>query len=491
MKANAGMNEISIMPGGHENSFVYAAFDRFPSPKGAASHIDAFVTALGKRFENVDLLTIPSEAAELGGTGAVNTGLLSTAVNKARVDWTPEPEWRAAGVRHQALSAFGESVFERALSFRKQIQHWWSHRFTDRPASIFHFRSIFEGYWIAQDKYRFCRNLVFEVNGLPSIELKYRYPGVAEDRELIRKLRHQEQVCLEAADAIITVSQVNADHLIDRGVSPGRIRIIRNGVDPEQFSCRAAPPKLEPQLPLKTWPDGHSDFSDIANNTSEEITDRVENPKAGQPRRIRLLYAGTMSKWQGVPHAIEALALIRRDVDAELTLVGPARPVELREINELTWKLGVTDFVQILQPVTKSELVKLHHHADIVLAPVTRNDRNLVQGCCPLKIIEAMASGTPLIASDLPVVRELVQDGVNALLVRPGSGKAIKDAVMRLATKQVSSANLTAAARRRVEKEFTWQQATDTLCEIYAELLSGRFSSAASSVPNRSSSALC
>ena len=68
-----------------------------------------------------------------------------------------------------------------------------------------------------------------------------------------------------------------------------------------------------------------------------------------------------------------------------------------------------------------------------MLAPLTPGDRNLLQGCCPLKVLEAMASGTPLVASDLPVVRELARAEVDAVLVRPGSAKAIKDAVFRLA----------------------------------------------------------
>ena len=110
--------------------------------------------------------------------------------------------------------------------------------------------------------------------------------------------------------------------------------------------------------------------------------------------------------------------------------------------------------MSILSPVSKRELVALHHEADVILAPMTRNDRNLVHGCCPLKVLEAMASGTPLIASDLPVVRELVTDGVEALLVRPGSAKAIKDGMLKLMSEQRLAERLSSAARCRVEQHF-------------------------------------
>ena len=101
-------------------------------------------------------------------------------------------------------------------------------------------------------------------------------------------------------------------------------------------------------------------------------------------------------------------------------------------MRELCWELGVAEAVRFTGPVDQASLAQLHHESDVILAPLTANDRNLVQGCCPLKVLEAMASCTPLVASDLPVVRELVRPEEDALLVRPGSAKAIKDAVLRL-----------------------------------------------------------
>lgn len=413
---------------------VYLSFDRFPSPKGAATHIEAFITALGARFGRVDLLTVPPESMEP-----------SDAPSEQPMAWT------AQGVSHQPLFAPGANLFERVLSFRQQCWHWWRTNigqpgighpgFNPRHESlpIVHFRSIFEGYPIARDKEQFCSKLVFEVNGLPSIELKYRYPGVADDEELIRKLRHQEDVCLRAADLILTVSQVNVTHLLSRGCPADRIRVIPNGVDEKRFAYHAPKPT------------------------------RFEEMTSGSP--MNMLYGGTMSSWQGVGVAIEALALYRRDFPARLTLVGPVRPVQRRELLHLAWELGVLDEVRLLDPVSKIELAKLHADADVVVAPLTRNDRNLVQGCCPLKVIEAMSCGTPLVASDLPVVRELADDEVEALLVRPGSAKAIKDAMLRLHCEIGLAEKLSRAARRRVERDFTWHRAQQALIESYETLL--------------------
>lgn len=428
---HARMNES---PGGPPSQprIVYASFDRFPSAKGAATHIDAFVSALGARFGNVDLLTIPSEPWELASRQEV----ASTSVAPESV-----VSWCAEGVAHHPMLAPGENLFERVLSFRSRCWNWWQQNFPSEtfPLPIVHFRSIFEGYPIARHKPQFCRKLVFEVNGLPSIELKYRYPHVADDDELLRKLHHQEDVCLKAADLILTVSQVNAAHLRQRGVPADRIRVIPNGVDGDLFAYRCP-----------------------AVSRHDELAD-------GSP--MKMLYSGTMSAWQGVDVAIEALALFRRDHPAKLTLVGTTRPHQRRDLLQLAWERGVFDHVQLLDPVLKPELARLHAEADVVVAPLTRNDRNLVQGCCPLKVLEAMASGTPLIASDLPVVRELVEQDVEAILVRPGSGKAIKDGMLQLRSERGLAARLSRAGRDRVERDFTWSRATADLIAAYEELV--------------------
>jgi glycosyltransferase involved in cell wall biosynthesis len=117
-------------------------------------------------------------------------------------------------------------------------------------------------------------------------------------------------------------------------------------------------------------------------------------------------------------------------------------------------------------------LVDLIHSSDAVLAPLPPNDRNLEQGCCPLKVIEAMAAGTPLIASDMPVVSTLAGNDNEALLVRPGSAKAIKDGLLRLREDPTLGQRLSQKARARVEKQFTWSHATTRLLDSYRGLLS-------------------
>jgi glycosyltransferase involved in cell wall biosynthesis len=385
------------------SSLVYVAFDRCPAPKGASTHISAFVAGLATKFASVDLITV-------SGSRTSSVGGLTHTI---------------PGVQHTELPALGPTLIERVLNFRIQLRSWWKHR---KP-NVAHVRSIYEGYPIARDKRRWCDKLVFEVNGLPSIELKYHYPQVADDRELMQKLIVQEQCCLDAADLVLTVSQVNANHLVKRGVDANRLVVIPNGVDTTTFAYRS--------------------YQHLGE------------------REISLLYSGTLSRWQGVHVAIEALAQYRRERPARLTIVGAGRPDQIRSLREIASRWGVEQHLQILEPVTQSELALLHHAADVILVPLMPNDRNLIQGCCPLKLLEGMSSGTPVIASDMPVTTEIAENNINALLVRPGSAKAIKDALLRLTQEIGLSQTLSANARQRIEERFTWKIANQRLLDAY------------------------
>jgi glycosyltransferase involved in cell wall biosynthesis len=407
---------------------AYISFDIVPAPKGAAVHIAAFSEALAAAFGSIQLVTVSPTA------DAVDFRELYPQVIQT------------------TLPALGDTLINRVLFFRHSLAAW----FQGRRFEAVHIRSIYEGFAIALNKPRYCDKLVFEVNGLPSIELKYRYRAVANDQELLHKLKTQEQICLEAADLILTPSTVTGDYLQTRGIPANKIRVIPNGVDLKIFTAYAS---------VETG---------FANPAYSPALNLVKNPPVQQPptdnQPFRMLYFGTLSAWQGVNLAIEALGLVTRDFSACLTVIGQSRDYQVKALKQLATKLGVTDYLTYLEPMSQTQLVKQIHQSDAIVAPLTLNDRNLVQGCCPLKILEGMATGIPVIASDLPVVRELGINGVHFLLVKPSSAKAIKDAVLRLRTDKELGKQLAAAARQHIEKHYTWKQSSEALVAAYEDL---------------------
>lgn len=385
------------------NGIAYVSFDTVPAPKGAATHIQAFVQALARPFGRVDLVTI----------GAGNSS-------------APAIE-RWPGVWHHELPATGKSLIDRVLCFQLYLSHWLE----KRSFAAVQFRSTFEGLPLLRLRGR--SRLIFEVNGLASIELKYRYPRVVDDRELMRKLIRQEALCLDAADLIVTPSGVTRDYLASARRVPGeKIRVIPNGVDLELF---------------------HASQPNRRNGT------------------MRLLYFGTLAAWQGVELGIRALAQVGAKMDAMLTIIGTGNGRQRNALNALAAKLGVGSRVTVLEPEPQSELVKRLHDCDAILVPLTLSDRNTVQGCCPLKALEGMASGTPVIATDLPVVRELGQDGEHFLLVRPGSVDHIAETMVRLWSDRQLAERISRQARRHAEENYTWRRAGDSLIDCYERLM--------------------
>jgi glycosyltransferase involved in cell wall biosynthesis len=382
---------------------AYVSFDTAPAPKGASTHIEWFARALAQAFGEVELVTIAPGADAQSSTE------------------------RWPGVRHTELPALGETLIDRVLCFRRFLAHW----LRDRHFEAIQFRSIFEGLPLLE--LSAGSRLIFEVNGLPSIELKYRYPGVEDDRELMRKLLAQEQACFEAAHRIVTPSGVTRDYLIAaRQVTPEKIRVIPNGVEVEVFHP-------------------------AANDKPEESG-------------TRLLYFGTLSSWQGVELGIRALAQVRSQIQATLTIIGTGSHHEREALAALARKLGVAAHLDLLEAVPQTKLAAHLRESDIVLAPLTLNDRNLIQGCCPLKILESMAAGVPVVASDLPVVRELGCDQEHFLLVKAGSVDQIAQAVLRLAADEALARRISEQAREQILQRFTWRHAGDALASTYEEI---------------------
>jgi glycosyltransferase involved in cell wall biosynthesis len=391
---------------------AYISFDTVPAPKGAATHIAAFTRALARAFGSVELVTVSSAEA------------------------TAPPTERWPGVFHTELPGLGVSLIDRVLCFRGCLERWLSIRRFD----LIQFRSIFEGIPLLRMRPR--PRLIFEVNGLPSIELKHRYPRVADDRELMRKLIAQEQSCLEAAGRIVTPSAVTQRFLVSRrGVDPAKIRVIPNGVDTDLFHvAQAVPPALSDSCP------------------------------ASDPSEISLLYFGTLAHWQGVDLAVRAVAQICAQTPARLTILGAGSSRQRDPIAALAAKLGIAGRVEIAPPVTQPELVQALHRSFAVLAPLAIDDRNTVQGCCPLKILEGMAAGIPVIASDLPVVRELGEHGRHFLLVKPGSVDQIAQAVLDLRADPDLGRRLSAAARQHIVARYTWERSGAALAAVCGEL---------------------
>jgi len=161
------------------------------------------------------------------------------------------------------------------------------------------------------------------------------------------------------------------------------------------------------------------------------------------------------------------------DVEVHLVVVASTRPRTTRELERLARQLEIADRVIFLHRLDKEDLAGWLRHATATLAPLTECARNLEQGCCPLKVLESMAAGVPVLASNLPAVRELLVDGVDGTLLTPDRPAVWSRAIVGLFDDLQGAKAMARTAQQKVEGELSWDRARAELRAVYDELLSG------------------
>jgi glycosyltransferase involved in cell wall biosynthesis len=136
-------------------------------------------------------------------------------------------------------------------------------------------------------------------------------------------------------------------------------------------------------------------------------------------------------------------------------------------------RLGIAERIIWKYALEENELARWRQHALVSVAPLTDCERNVVQGCAPLKILESMASGTAVVASDVPPVREIIEDRENGWLVHPERPAELARAIRVLLEQPEKARVLGANARRTIEERFTWERSTSALRRAYDRVMKG------------------
>ena len=183
-------------------------------------------------------------------------------------------------------------------------------------------------------------------------------------------------------------------------------------------------------------------------------------PAEGLPPGPRLLFVGRLDERKGFPTAVAAFGMLARDrPDLRLIVVG-----EGRDRDAVTGLLpsGVRERVTLLGAVRNEDIHPFHAAADIYLAPSVGGES------FGIVLVEAMAAGLPVVASDIPGYDEVISDGVDGLLVPPRDPEALTAAVARVLDDRRLAARLGEAARHRAAR-FDWEVVVDELEESYRD----------------------
>jgi len=186
----------------------------------------------------------------------------------------------------------------------------------------------------------------------------------------------------------------------------------------------------------------------------------LEKSRLDFPSKVKAVYVGSIGPGRGIELILK---LAERMSEIEFHLIGDIdesnTKVELVNVKFHGWKC-------------KKEIVSIVKVADVLLAPYQR-DLILDNGLCtidymsPLKIFEYMSYNVPMIVSDFPVIREVLINGFDAILIDPDNFEQWKSSIELLISDQELSNFLSRNALRKLESEFTWDKRSDSIIEIF------------------------
>jgi glycosyltransferase involved in cell wall biosynthesis len=282
--------------------------------------------------------------------------------------------------------------------------------------------------------------VVYEVRGFLEDSWLSRQDGdvqVAREGLRYRRARESETRCMRDADAVVTLGQLMADEIIARGIEPDKVTVVPNAV-PDEY--------------LGPLPDGRHLRARLGIEPGEVVV-------------------GTMTTFyahEGLPVLVRAAAeLSRRGHPVRLLLVGDGP--ELPVVRRLAQDLGLGSSV-LLPGRVPFEAVRGYYAAmDVFATP--RIDARVTQLVTPLKPVEAMACGLPVVASEVGGLSELVEHDVTGLLVAPDDPRSLADALQVLATRPEKRSAVGYAARAAVAEGRTWSANAGRYRTLYDSLL--------------------
>lgn len=279
--------------------------------------------------------------------------------------------------------------------------------------------------------------VVYEVRGFLEETWLTQAPGRSADDPSYRSRRALETYCMRGADLVLTLGAAMKAEIVGRGVPEERVLIVPNAVD----DAFLAPP-----------PDGAEVRARLGIAADDFVVGTVSSltPHEGIST---LLHAGAELRRRGVP--------------LRLLIVGDGP--ERGRLQALAERLGLGAGAALFTGRVPHRQVRAYHAVLDVFA-VPRTDERVCHLVTPLKPVEAMASGLPVVASDVTALRELVQDEVNGRLIQPESPQAWAEALEVLLYSRKRRHEWGASAHALVARERTWKRVAATTREAYRAL---------------------
>ncbi len=237
----------------------------------------------------------------------------------------------------------------------------------------------------------------------------------------------QERLVAMGSDGLIAVSEEIRRNLIEEyGIPPEKVFMAGNGVDAALFSPA--------QRPLLDTGSG-----------------------------LNLLWVGRFTGQKGEMDLISACGMLKeRGVGFSLKMVGDGS--EREKARRYIKDSNLDGHIEVITYIPNYSMAEMYRQAHVFVFPSMREGM-------PKVVLEAMACGCPVVATDIPGCRELVLEGRNGFLVPVGSPARIRDAIKRLHEDNGLLNEMGAMSRRIIEKDYTWDAVALRIEGFYQEVL--------------------
>ena len=175
-------------------------------------------------------------------------------------------------------------------------------------------------------------------------------------------------------------------------------------------------------------------------------------------------HLGKTNRYKGIDYLIRAFKKVLKEVEeVKLLIIGGGD--WLPELKSLSGELELNNAIIFTGPIENHHLPQYYAAADAFVLPSIRGPEN-----SPVVLFEAMASGLPVIATDLPGVNEIVRPEETGLLVEPRNIPELKTALVRVLSDPDFQSSAGKKARVLAES-YSWHQCAHDMENIYGELL--------------------
>jgi glycosyltransferase involved in cell wall biosynthesis len=240
---------------------------------------------------------------------------------------------------------------------------------------------------------------------------------------------------MRRSDALIAVSKYTVNELTDLyGINKNKVHVIYNGVDTERFKPRSNRVEIRREFEL-------------------------------DPKEKVVLFVGRLYHRKGLETLLRSIPPVLREfINVKFVISGTGFKQKEENLRMLSKELGIEDNVTFLGYVPDEKLPLLYSASDIFVLPAIYEN-------FPFAILEAQATGLPVISTNVGGIPEFLVDNENGFVIEPRDPTKLTQKVLTLLQDPKLAKEMGENGRKLIEENFDWRLITSQVIDLYHKLL--------------------